>query len=242
MNPCSVWAYPAVFALIHIKYAIRRAVVRCGGHRHIKHMSGSSQTHWDKVYSGTPPEQASWRQARPEVSLELIGAIGLRRGAAVIDVGGGASTLVDHLLEQGFAPTVLDISHAALAQARTRLGPRAEQVRWVIADVAKCRPEAQFDLWHDRAALHFLIEPADQQAYAACLHAALKPGGHAIIAGFAPGAPERCSGLPVVQHDAASLAALLGPGFELVHARDETHRTPAGAEQAFRYHVFRRIA
>src|SRR5690606_18930920 len=165
----------------------------------------------------------------------------LRRAAAVVDVGGGASTLVDHLLEQGLAPTVVDISHEALEHSRSRLGARADDVRWVVADVTKCRPQAQFDLWHDRAVLHFLIERASQQAYAACLRAALKPGGYAIIAGFAPGGPEKCSGLPVVQHDAASLSALLGREFELTHTRNETHRTPSGAEQAFRYHVFRKI-
>lgn len=206
-------------------------------------MSGSQSNpaHWDKVYSTKSPEQVSWRQARPDVSLELIGSVDLRRGAAVVDVGAGASTLVDHLLEQGFAPTVVDISHAALEHSRSRLGARADEVRWVVADVTKCKPQAQFDLWHDRAVLHFLIERDDQQAYAACLRAALRSGGHAIIAGFAPGGPQKCSGLPVVQHDAMSLTALLGQNFEQIHTRSETHFTPSGAEQAFRYHLFRKI-
>lgn len=199
--------------------------------------------HWQKVYSEKTATAVSWHQPRPDVSLALIAMTGVPKDAAILDVGGGASTLVDHLLDQGrTALSVLDISEAALAQARTRLGSSAARVRWIATDVTTWTPPQRFDLWHDRAVLHFLTTPRDQAAYAAALRAALKPGGWAIIAGFAPGGPRTCSGLEIVQHDAASLGALLGDGFTLTHTQDETHRTPWGAGQAFRYHLFRREA
>lgn len=207
---------------------------------HITRMAGSDQTHWDKVYAEKSPLEVSWRQARPDLSLALIGAAALPAGASVIDVGGGASTLADHLLDQGWTPTVLDISREALEHTKSRLGARAGAVQWVVADIITWRPAARYDLWHDRAVLHFLVSAADQRAYAQTLRAALKSGGRAIIAGFAPGGPQRCSGLPIVQHDAASLSALLGDEFALIDTRDEIHQTPGGGAQAFRYHVFQR--
>ena len=199
------------------------------------------RAHWQSVYAAKAPGDVSWFQERPDVSLALVEATGLPKDAAILDVGGGASTLVDHLLAAGHtALSILDISEAALSHARARLGGDAGRVEWIAADVTRWRPAAPVDLWHDRAVLHFLTARRDQKAYFDTLRAALKPQGWAIIAGFAPGGPPTCSGLPIVQHDAGSLARLFGDGFRLVEARDELHRTPWGAEQAFRYHLFHR--
>jgi SAM-dependent methyltransferase len=160
----------------------------------------------------------------------------------VIDIGGGASTLTDHLLDAGYADlSVLDISETGLAQLKARLGAGAERVRWIVADITKWKPERVYDIWHDRAVLHFLMDVSDLDAYARSLRAAVRPGGIAIIAGFAPGGPEKCSGLPIVQHDHISLGALIGREFALLETRDETHHTPWNSEQAFRYHVFRHL-
>ncbi len=137
---------------------------------------------------------------------------------------------------------MLDISEAALAHARKRLGQNAKRVKWITADVTTWAPEITVDFWHDRAVLHFLTARADQEAYFRTLKNTLRPGGWAMIAGFAPGGPTECSGLPIVQHDADSLQNLLGDDFTLIEQRDETHRTPSGAKQAFRYHLFRHTA
>jgi SAM-dependent methyltransferase len=197
--------------------------------------------HWESVYASRSPGEVSWYQQRPETSLALIGATGLARDASILDVGGGASTLVDHLLASGrTALAVLDISEAALAHARARLGARSEDVEWIAADITRWHPLRQFDLWHDRAVLHFLTAATDQRAYADRLRATVKPRAWAMIAGFAPGGPLKCSGLEIVQHDADSLRALLGEAFELTDVREELHRTPWGSEQAFRYHLFQR--
>lgn len=199
--------------------------------------------HWEDVYATKQAEELSWRQAEPTLSLKLMGRIGISRGAALVDVGGGASTLVDHLLRDGFDDvTVLDIAAPALDQARARLRADAERASWIAADVTAWRPAKRFRLWHDRAVMHFLTEPIRQAAYARTLHTALEGDGWAIIAGFAPGGPARCSGLPIVQHDGQSLQRLLGDAFELMETHGETHLTPRGVEQAFRYHLFRRTA
>ena len=144
-------------------------------------------------------------------------------------------------MEMGFqAVTVLDLSEAAIAVAKARLGNRANKVKWVIADVTTWEPQQVYDLWHDRAALHFLTEKHDRTAYVARLSKAVKPGGHAIIATFAPDGPERCSGLPVVRYDAESLGWVLGDAFELIETRRHQHMTPRGSEQRFQFSVFRR--
>lgn len=199
----------------------------------------SQKTYWDCIYATKAPDAVSWRQQKPGVSLALIDRLGLPLNAAIIDVGGGASTLVDHLRLAGFADiAVLDISEYALLHAKARLGDKdAARVEWIVADVTRWRPHRRFDLWHDRAVLHFLTAPADQDAYAKALAASLKPGGSAVVGGFAPGGPNRCSGLDVVHHDAESLGALLGPSFKMVEIMDEIHRTPQGVAQPFRFHV-----
>ncbi len=199
--------------------------------------------HWDDVYRRKAPEALGWHQPRPVVSLDLIGALGLDRAAALVDVGGGASTLVDALLAEGFGDvTVLDLSDEALALARARLGDSAARVAWIAADVTRWRPPRRYALWHDRAVLHFLIDEDRRQAYRDVLHRALAPGGYAVIATFAPDGPEQCSGLPVRRHAPEDVAALLGPAFRLVDHRHEDHTTPGGAVQRFQYSVLERVA
>ena len=163
------------------------------------------------------------------------------RHASIVDIGGGASRLVDALCERGYdAVTVLDLSTAALETARERLGARGARVQWIVADATKWQPPQAFDIWHDRAAFHFLVEVDEREAYLDRLRRAVKAGGHAIIATFALDGPERCSGLPVQRYDPAGLAATVGDVFELVEHQAHRHVTPRGAEQSFQFSVLRR--
>jgi SAM-dependent methyltransferase len=201
----------------------------------------SRQAHWDNVYTSRGEKDVSWYQGRATPSLELIALTGLSSDAEIIDIGGGASRLVDDLLLANFGRlTVLDLSAAALDAARQRLGESAARVKWVVADVTTWQPSQTYALWHDRAAFHFLTERADQSAYIERLKRAVKPAGFAIIGTFAPDGPARCSGLPIVRHDAASLATRLGDEFELIDARRHEHTTPWDAVQRFQFASFRR--
>lgn len=199
------------------------------------------QAHWDQVYLTKGERDVSWFEDNPAISLDLIRASGVGTRGSVIDIGGGASRLVDALLTEGFERvTVLDISETALERSRERLGEGGAKVDWVVADVTVWQPSETYDLWHDRAAFHFLTSPNDRAAYAACVLKAVGSGGHVIIGTFAPNGPERCSGLPVVRHDAASIAEVIGPAFELVESREHAHRTPTGFVQLFQFSRFRR--
>jgi SAM-dependent methyltransferase len=202
----------------------------------------SRQAHWENVYAGKGEREVSWFQENPSPSLELIAAACATEATAVIDIGGGGSRLIDALLAKGFrAVTVLDVSPAALEGAKARLGKASDRVRWIVADATVWRPEpGAYDLWHDRAAFHFLTDESDRRAYVAHMTAAVKPGGHAIIATFAPDGPERCSGLPVVRYDGPSLARALGDAFTLIETRGDDHETPWGALQRFQFSLFRR--
>jgi SAM-dependent methyltransferase len=196
--------------------------------------------HWENVYRTKGEREVSWFQETPTISLELIRLAGATRGSAIIDVGGGASRLVDALVDEGYeAVSVLDLSESALAAAKTRLGQAAARVTWMVADVVKWKPPRRYDLWHDRAAFHFLTDEADRAAYVVCLREALRPGGHTIIATFALDGPERCSGLPVIRYDAASLGKVLGDTFTLVETRPHDHHTPMGGTQRFQFSLFR---
>jgi SAM-dependent methyltransferase len=207
----------------------------------IRAMSGR-QAHWENVYATKDEHAVSWFQEKPDISLDLIRATGLNATASVIDVGGGASRLVDALLDEGFkVVTVLDLSEKALATSKARLGARGAHVQWIVADITTWEPPQTFDVWHDRAALHFLTDPKDRAAYAERVSRAIRPGGHVIIGTFAPDGPERCSGLPVVRHDATTLEELLGPAFKLIDSKRHDHRTPAGATQRFQFSRFQRI-
>lgn len=194
------------------------------------------KAHWDAVYREHAADDVSWFQPRAEASLRLIAACGLSREVGLLDVGAGASPLVDDLLAAGYRNVaVLDISPAALAVARQRLGVRAAAVRWYEGDVTEFQPPERFGLWHDRAVFHFLTAPEERARYVAALKAALLPGGHVIIATFALDGPAKCSGLPVARYDAAGLRAELGGEFQLHEQLDETHRTPWQTEQRFSY-------
>lgn len=194
------------------------------------------KTHWERVYRDKSPLEVSWYQTAPTLSWELIRASGIAQDAPLIDVGGGASTLVDRLLEQGYsAVTVLDVSAQALAHAQRRLGERAGRVRWIESDITRFDPPQRYRLWHDRAVFHFLADAGDRVRYLAALGRGLEPGGQLIIGTFAPGGPERCSGLPIVQYDAARMQAELGDGYALQETRAEIHRTPAGKDQLFNF-------
>ncbi|HEY3644031.1 MAG TPA: class I SAM-dependent methyltransferase [Gammaproteobacteria bacterium] len=198
--------------------------------------------HWEAVYREKAEDTVSWFQVHPDVSLEFIRAHS-RAGDALIDVGGGASRLVDHLLAAGHTDlTVLDLAETALERAGMRLGAKALEVQWLVADVTRWRPERRYRFWHDRAVFHFLTEPQDRAAYVAALEAALAPGDHALIASFALDGPERCSGLPVRRYSPESLAAELGEGFSLRESRDDTHLTPQGRLQRFQYSLLERRA
>ncbi|MGB9117093.1 class I SAM-dependent methyltransferase [Bradyrhizobium sp.] len=205
-------------------------------------MSGvSRKSHWENVYASKGEREVSWFQENPAPSLELIALAGLSEGASIIDIGGGASRLVDALVERNFGQiTVLDLSVAALDAAKERLGGKAAAVQWVAADITTWEPTQTYDLWHDRAAFHFLTDPADRSAYVERLKKAVKRGGHVVIGTFALDGPERCSGLQIVRYDAAALSAILGTDFKLIDARRHDHATPWGALQRFQFSTFRR--
>jgi SAM-dependent methyltransferase len=200
------------------------------------------QAHWENVYTTKDEYAVSWFQKRPDISVNLIRAAGVDASTSIIDIGGGASRLVDALIDEGFkAVTVLDLSETALATSKARLGAGGASVQWVVADITTWAPYQTYDVWHDRAALHFLTDPKDRAAYAERVSRAVRPGGHVIIGTFAPDGPERCSGLPVVRHDAATLGELLGPPFKLIETKRHDHQTPTGATQRFQFSRFRRI-
>jgi ubiquinone/menaquinone biosynthesis C-methylase UbiE len=205
-------------------------------------MNSGRLAHWQSVYKEKGENQVSWFQETPAISLELIHAVHPKFDSAFVDIGGGASRLVDALVGQGYQDlTLLDVSENAISIAKLRLGERGAMVKWIVADVTQWEPTRYYDLWHDRAAFHFLTEPADRTAYVERLTRALRPGGHAIIGTFAMDGPERCSGLPVVRYDAELLSATLGDSFAFVETRRHDHRTPMGGIQRFQFSVLKRL-
>lgn len=195
--------------------------------------------HWDAVYGLRGEAEVSWFEAEPEASVREILAACPGRACSLIDVGGGASRLPDALIAEGFQDlTVVDLSLRALELAQRRLGADASRVSWIEADVTLWRPRRRYDVWHDRAVFHFLTTPDEQAAYVATLRAALSPEGAVIIATFAPGGPERCSGLPIMQHDGESLERVLGPDFKRLETTFHHHVTPGGGDQRFQYSRF----
>jgi SAM-dependent methyltransferase len=196
-----------------------------------------SKEHWNRVYSSKSVEAVSWFQPHAEQSLRLIRDTGVPKDASIIDVGGGASTLVDDLLGDGYsAITILDLSAAALTAARSRLGARAGNVHWLEADIlATSLPVHAFDVWHDRAVFHFLTSPDERHAYVESVLRSVKPGGHVIVATFAEDGPTQCSGLPVMRYSAKELHAQFGSPFTLVRHEKESHHTPSGNVQKFVY-------
>ena len=201
------------------------------------------RTHWEGIYQRTTPVDRSWHQDDPALSLELITAAGVPREAPVIDVGGGASVLVDFLVRGGYRDiTVLDISAAALAASKKRLGDVADDIQWRTVDITQYVPPRQYAVWHDRAVFHFLTDESDRQQYRAVLEKSVLPGGDVVMATFGLGGPTKCSGLDVVQYDAEKLGAELGVEFQLLNVRDEVHLTPSMKQQQFTYCHFRRAS
>jgi SAM-dependent methyltransferase len=198
--------------------------------------------HWNRVYETRRETEVSWYQATPGLSLALVREFAPATTAAVVDIGGGASSFTLELLRAGYRDlTVLDISAAALDRAKAHIGEDAARIGWIVADLAVWKPERQWQVWHDRAVFHFLTARPAQDAYIAALKAALPAGAIAIISGFAPDGPGKCSGLPVIRYDAAALSERLGEGFELLKEMREAHTTPGGVVQNFYYAVLRRV-
>jgi len=195
-----------------------------------------AKRHWERVYESKAPTEVSWFQREARISLDLITRVG-PTSDAVIDVGGGASTLVDGLLERGYADiTVLDIAACALDAARVRLGSLSARVNWIAADVLHhAFHPREYDVWHDRAVFHFLTSVADRRTYVEQVARAVRPGGAVIVATFAEDGPSKCSGLDVCRYSPKALDAEFGPGFELRTNVREEHVTPTGKIQRFQY-------
>lgn len=205
-------------------------------------MSGT-RSHWEEVYTTKAETAVSWYQPHSARSLALITSAAPDHSAAIVDIGGGASRLVDDLIARGYTDlTVLDVAEAALAKSRVRLGRDAGKVDWVVADITTWQPPRIYDVWHDRAVFHFLTEPTLQDAYLSALRAGTSIGSTVIMATFALDGPDKCSGLPVQRYSPATLAARLGPIFRLTHEAEDAHKTPWGSEQRFSYAAFHRQA
>lgn len=198
--------------------------------------------HWEQIYMNKVSNALSWFQEHATQSVHLVLNTGLAKDAAIIDVGGGASTLVNDLMAEGYSDlTVLDLSVSALAVAKRRLGKHADEIHWIEGDITRTElPEDSFDIWHDRAVFHFLTEAADRQAYIEQVMRAVRPGGHVIIATFGVDGPEKCSGLPVMHYQPETLHAEFGDDCQLLGHKKEAHYTPSGALQQFVYCYFRK--
>lgn len=199
--------------------------------------------HWEKIYKEKSPLDVSWYQSKPLLSLSIINDLPIDKDENVIDVGGGASTLVDYLIAEGFKNiSVLDLSSNALLLTKSRLGEKSKLVNWQINDVTQFTPEKAYTLWHDRAVFHFLTAKSDREQYKTVLASAVKVGGYVIIAAFSIGGPTKCSGLDIVQYDSAKISQELGSHFKLIDEKSEIHITPAGKEQLFGYYLFTKNA
>lgn len=201
------------------------------------------KAHWEQIYQTKAANNVSWYQQKPELSLSFLQKTDVSANAHIIDVGAGASTLADHLLALGFHNlTLLDISKEALQIIRNRLSTeQAGRIDWLVGDITEIHlPQQTYDLWHDRAVFHFLIDPAQRRRYFEQVERALKPGGHLILTTLASDGPSQCSGLDVMRYDAASLHREFGAAFQLVESSRETHMTPWSREQRFIYCWFRR--
>lgn len=202
-----------------------------------------SKDYWENIYSSKPSDSVSWFQEHAEHSIQLIKETLVPPDAAIIDIGGGASTLVDDLLKEGYSNlTVLDLSQAALNVASSRTGASGSKVHWLVDDVIKTEFGAHaYDVWHDRAVFHFLTDPKDRNAYVRQVLKAVKPGGHVIVATFADDGPLQCSGLPVMRYRADELHAEFGDAFNLLKHDKEEHHTPFGTVQKFTYCYCRKV-
>lgn len=200
-----------------------------------------AQEHWQNVYQNKKPDEVSWYEEFPTMSLDLIKATNIEKDKPIIDIGGGASILVDKLLDEGFRDlSVLDISERSLQYAKDRLGKQANNINWIVADVTEYKFKQTYNLWHDRAVFHFLTEAAAREKYKQALNQALVPGAYLILATFALDGSNKCSGLEVERYDANKLQAELGSNFSLLQSIDTSHITPWDSKQKFTYGLFRK--
>jgi Methyltransferase domain len=231
-----------VAAAALIQYGLVRSGSLLLRHDDVMAGSGDPAAHWDAAYAMGETTR-SWFQQQPDKSLCMLDSAGVSAAASVIDVGGGASPLAGALLDRGFRDiTVLDISANGTDHARRRLGPRADHVQWLVADVLTWQPHRRYGVWHDRAVFHFLTAAQDQRRYLHALEAATEPAAVAIFGCFAPDGPQQCSGLPVARYSATELADRLGIKWALVREDREEHVTPAGAVQPFTWATLRKSA
>ena len=206
-------------------------------------METTRKDHWEKIYETKQPNELSWTQEHPKTSLDFIHGLNLSKSARIIDIGGGDSKLTDFLLAEGFEHiTVLDISSKALERGKKRLGDRANEVTWVVSDITEFSPDTGYDLWHDRAAFHFLTTAGQVIKYLSAARKAVKPGGCVIIGTFSTDGPKRCSGLDVKQYSEETLTELLSKGFEKIRCIKEDHTTPFNTRQNFLFCSFRRTS
>ena len=197
--------------------------------------------HWEAIYTKKKPEEVSWTQEKPSLSLSIIQALELPKDAPIIDVGGGESHLVDHLLALGYTDiSVLDVSAEALARSKQRLGEQSKKIEWIVADITAFQPKRDYAFWHDRAVFHFLTEDKDIQFYAEMVRNCVKD--HLLISTFSLDGPLKCSGLPISQYSEQSLAKIVSPSFNLIKSEEEIHITPFKTIQAFLYCLFQRIS
>ncbi len=202
-------------------------------------MSKNSKNHWEQVYSTKQPNEVSWAQAVPQTSLNIIHSFHLNKAAAIIDIGGGDSRLVDHLLDEGFKNiTVLDISEKALERAKKRLGDKARKVKWIVSDVTEFQPKEKYDVWHDRATFHFLTTSSQIKKYLTTTEVAVK--GYLAIGTFSEKGPQKCSGLEIKQYDEKQLNDQLSHGFKKIKCVTENHTTPFNTQQNFLFCSFKR--
>ncbi len=206
-------------------------------------MGTDLKDHWEKVYAARALTDVSWYQSDPRLSLDLVTQVAPSRSSRIIDVGGGTSSLVDRLVELGYSGlTVLDLSGRALSVARRRLGDQEAPVQWLESDVLRVTLQGRYDVWHDRAVFHFLIDRDDRRRYVDKAARSVRPGGHVIVATFSDGGPTKCSGLDVMTYNPQSLQSEFGDRFELHGTHYEMHETPAGSTQAFVYCSFQTTA
>jgi SAM-dependent methyltransferase len=202
-----------------------------------------AEGHWQDVYGRREPAQVSWFEPVPATSLAWITKANLPADAAILDAGGGVSTLAGELVGRGYGDvTVADISTSAIERAKTELGGVGERITWIQADLRSHGFDRRYDLWHDRAVFHFMVDDGDRDGYLAVLHSAIRPGGHLILATFGPEGPTECSNLPVQRYSAEQLSDLLAVDFKLIDSQLTTHRTPSDLRQQFLYAHFRRSA
>ena len=203
-------------------------------------MSTSGKIHWQRVYGEKGQTEVSWYQPVPEKSLQFIRLTGIAKDEPILDAGGGASTLVDHLMHEGYTNiSVLDISGKALERSRDRLGDSGGAITWIESDVTEFEPSRQYALWHDRAVFHFLTRSDDRDKYIEVVCRALQPMGHLVLATFGPQGPERCSGLDIQRYGVDELQNLFGSQFDLCGHELDEHETPSGATQQFLYSRWR---